>query len=372
MTRYCVALIAVGGLLLQGQAALAQTSLQVLQQELDDVKQQHNDATAENLSKFFSQVDAAMASSDAAVALYTAAGGTLPPPTPVTTVHESESASEKETRLARDAANLTALGGMLELHCGVMHYGALFVTDSNRKGLQDDFNAWLQQAAKAYPLIVSNAPTSDSSGAGDSNGGHHHRNGGGAQGPPFNLNDLKGKAMRDSVISKYLGFKSWGDKEQGGWAVKDIPKLFRANILEPLRATPSEATLAAWDVYIAMANADEPDGDKWTSTDYPPLQFDRACDDYAISPSTEKLEGILQIIKANPTHPQSEDWLTRAKKLLDDYSTKHGGKPAVVENTAPAPTVPATNSNVTVTTVQQGDATIITTHTNAAPNAPAQ
>jgi hypothetical protein len=150
--------------------------------------------------------------------------------------------------------------------------------------------------------------------------------------------------------------------------VRDIPKLFKENILDPLRATPSQATLDAWDVYIAMENADEPDNDKWTSTEFPPLQFERSCDDFAVTPGTDKLENLVQIIHANPTHPQADDWIKRTKQLLEDYSAKHGGRPvpsAVVDNSAPPAAV--TNTNVVITTVQQGDAQIITTHTNATP-----
>jgi hypothetical protein len=385
MKRASIAGFIACGWLWHAGVARAQTSVDALQRELDDVAQQHQEATTQSLANFFSQVDAAMGDSQVALALYQTAGGAMPAPTPVTTQHDIETPTEKATREAQDKANAAPLAGILELHCGMMHFAALFVTDPNRKGLADDFNAWLEKAAQTYPLVISNAPpvaTGGDSGGGagagageDTHGGHHHRQngggGGGGGGPAFGLNDVKGKPVRDSIISKYLGFKMWGDKAQGGWSVRQIPQLYRANILEPLRVTPTAATLASWDVYIAMANADETDAEKFASTTYPPLQFDRACDAYAVEPTSEKLEAVLEIIKANPTHPQSDDWLARAKKLIDDYGAKHGGRPAIVDNTAPPAPGPATNSNVTVTTQQQGDATIITTHTNAAPNAPA-
>jgi hypothetical protein len=199
---------------------------------------------------------------------------------------------------------------------------------------------------------------------------------------------MREKTMRDSIIGKFLGFRSWGDrppdagsasgsasdsKDQGGWAVRDLPKLYRANVLEPLRVVPTTATLEAWDTYIAMANADERDNDRWNETVYPPLQFDRACDDYAVAPSTEKLEGLVNLIKANPTNSHADDWIARVRLLMDAYRASHGGPAMTAENpaTVPAPSATATNPNVIVTTVQQGDATIITTHTNTAPVAPA-
>jgi len=391
--------IACGAFLFQGGIAVAQNTLETLQQELDEAKQQHQDVTTQVLSNFFGQIDPAMASPDAAVALYVQVRSAQPdftppdakqdnestllasllacgiPPTPVVTEHEEESETEKEARVAIDQANLARLGAVLQLHCGLMHYAALFVVKPDQKDLQNDWVAWLTSAAQIYPQ------TSVPAVPADQNPEPHKKKRDGEDGPhvitrppPFDPADMKGKAMRDSLISKFLGFNSWAAKDQGGWAVHDLPKLFRTNVLEPLRASPTAATLAAWDTYIAMVNADEKDNDKWNQVDYPPLQFDRACDDYAIAPSTEKLEGLVNLIKANPTYPQVDDWINRVHQLLDDYRTSHGGNAPVTQNpaTAPAsaPSTPATNSNVIVTTQQQGDATIIITHTNSAPANP--
>jgi hypothetical protein len=203
MKRLLVGCIASGALLLQAGVVFAQSSLDALEEELKEVKQQRADATAQNLSNFFSQVDQAMASPDAAVALYQQAGGQMPAPTPVTTVHETESASEREARLAQDQANATALGSMLQVHCGLLHFAALFVTSPDQKGLPDDFNAWLQKAAQAYPQLGAIAKP----GGDDANGAHHRRRDDGAAPPappqpPFNLNDLKGRSMHDSIIAK--------------------------------------------------------------------------------------------------------------------------------------------------------------------------
>jgi len=354
--------------------ARAQSTLDALEQELKEAKQQHDDVTAQNLTNFFSQVDQAMQSSEAAVTLWQGAGGAMPAATGTTTQYATETASERETRVAKDKANVDALAGMLEVHCGLLHYGGLFVTSPDQKGLNDDFNGWLQKMAQVYPQLGAPA-TADNDAAQGGGGEHHHRRdnpGGGAPPPPpLNFGDLKGKTLKDSPITKYLGFTvAFKDKDQGGWSVKQIPALFKSNILDPSRATPNETTLANWDTYIAMMQADETDTDKWTSTDYPPFQFERAFDDYAISPNTDKIQTLVQIIHANPTHPSAPDWLTRTKTLLDAYRAAHGGggAAAVVQNTAPPAAV--TNSNVTIE--QQGDAQIITTHnTNGTAN-PAQ
>jgi hypothetical protein len=365
MTRHVLGCIA-GAFLFQGGLALGQNSLQTLDQELDEAKQQHQDVTTQTLTTFFTQVDAAMASPDAALTLYQQAGGTLPPPAPVVTDHENETQTEKDSRLAIDQANLTRLGVALQLHCGMLHYAALFVTKPDQKGLQDDWVSWLKSAAQTYPQIAAtgdaNAPSPTP----------HHRKkqggGGGGQAPaqqaPFNPSDVKNSPMHDSIISKYLAFKLWGDKEQGEWSVADLPKLYQSNVLTPLRTPPTATTLAAWDTYIAMMSVDVTDNDQWNQSVYPPLQFERACDDYAVTPSTEKLEALVKLVHDNPTYPKVDDWISRVHKMIADYGASHGGAPAVVSNTPPPP---PSDPNVNVTTVKQGDMTIITTHTNSAP-----
>jgi hypothetical protein len=403
--------LAWGALLFHGGLATAQNSLDALEQELKEVKQQHQEITSAALTNFFSQIDAAMASPDAAVALYVQVRSAQPdytppdidpnndtplldsllacgiPPTPVVTEHAEETETEKEARLAIDQANLARFGAVLQLHCGLLHYGALFIVKPDQKGLQNDWVAWLKTAAQIY------LQTSMPAGSGEQNPEHHkkkrHQADDGEPAPPprppppFNPSDMKGKNLRDSLISKFLGFNTWDDKESnagdasgsspdgkhpGEWSVRDLPRLYRADVLEPLRASPTTATLAAWDAYIAMANADEQDNDRWNQVVYPPLQFDRACDDYAVAPDTEKLEGLVGLIKANPTNPHADDWLARVHQLLVDYRVRHGGAAPVGQN--PAPSTATTNPNVTVTTQQQGDATIITTHTNSAPTNP--
>jgi hypothetical protein len=400
--------LAWGAFLFHGGLAVAQNSLQTLEQELKEATQQHQEITSATLTNFFSQVDAAMASPDAAISLYAQVRSTQPdstppgtgqdneasllallracdiPPTPVVTEHTEETETEKAARLAVDQANLARLGAVLQLHCGLLHYGALFVVKPDQKGLQNDWVEWLKSAAQIY------LQTSVPAGSGEQNPVHHNkrkRNNGDDDGPaaggpsPFNPSDMKGKALRDSPISKFLGFNTWDAKasnagdasgsssdsqQPGKWSVQDLPELFRANVLAPLRVSPTAATLAAWDAYIALANADEPDADRWNEVVYPPLQFDRACDDYAIAPDTEKLEGLVDLIKANPTNPHTDDWIARVHQLLLDYSARHGGAVPVAQNSATAPAPSTTDPNVTVTTVQQGDMTIITTHTNAA------
>jgi len=366
--------IAAGVFVLQVGVVSAQSTLDALQQDLDEAKQHHEEVTAETLSNFFSQLDPAMASPDAAIALYQQAGGALPDPSPVVKANgdEDETATEKEQRLAFDQANVTRLATALQLQCGLMHYAALFVVKPKQAGLHDDWVAWLKTAAQTYPKI--NAPTSDRNPPPDKKKNDKTDDGtpvAETRPPPFNPVDEENKALTDTLISKFLAFGAWGDKEQGGWSVHGLPGLYRANVLEPLRTKPTEATLAAWDTYIAMANADEPDNDKWNEVVYPPLQFDRACDDYLVTPSTEKLEVLVDLIKARPTNPHADDWIARVSALMGDYRASHGRAPATATQTPAATTNAApSNPNVTVTTVQQGDMTIVTTHTNSAPTNP--
>jgi hypothetical protein len=370
MRRRVLGLIVAGGICVQSGALRAQSTLQTLQDELNAAKQAHQEVTAQTLANFFGQLDPAMASPDAAAALYQQAGGVMPDPNPVITENENETATEKETRLALDQANLNRIGTALQLQCGIMHFAALFVVKPDQAGLQAQWVAWLQSAAQIYPRLA--LPGSATPPPPEKKKKHKDDNAPPAPKsppPPFNPSSVVEKAMKDTEITKFLAFTAWGDKEQGGWSVKDLPKLYRANVLEPLRAKPTDATLAAWDAYIAMANADEKDNDRWNNVVLPPLRFDRAFDDYAVAPSTEKIEGLVNLIKASPTDPHADDWIARVSQLMDAYRASHGAAPAAAQT--PTTTPSPSNPNVTVTTVQQGDATIITTHTNSAPVAPA-
>ena len=376
MRRHRLGALSLIALIFAAGVARAQNSIDILEEELKTAKQQQEDMTTQNMTNFFSQVDAAMGSPDAAVNLYQQAGGVMPDPSPVITEHESETNSERETRLALDQSNLTKLGLLLQLHCGLMHFAATFVVNPKQAGLQDQWVNWLQHAA---PIYTQMAPLPDGVIGGAQNEPVHRkkrdRDGEGANAAPepprpppptLNLTELKAKSVQDSIISKYLSFKSWGSAEQGGWAVGSIPSLYQSNVLTPLRTPPTAATLAAWDVYIAMLNADETDNNRWNTTINPPLQFERACDDYAIAPSTEKLEGLINIYKANATFPGASDWHDRIEKMLADYRAQHGEKPAADPNAPATGTpAPAKDPNVTVSTEQQGDMTIIITHTNS-------
>jgi len=382
MRRCAVGWLALGAFFFHGGFALAQDSIKALEEELNEAKQVHQDTTTQVMANFLSQTDAAMRSPDAALALYQQAGGTMPAPSPVVTEHAEETPSERDARLAKDAARVARLGPLLQLHCGLMHYAGLFVVNPNQNGLQTEWAAWLQSMAPIYAQLRI-APETNPAPATQPEPRKKKRDtketdtvtptpAPAPRTPPVGLDDLKTKAMHDSIISKFLGFNSWGDKEQGGWAVKDLPKLYLTNVLTPLRTPPTQATLDAWDAYIAMMNVDTMDNNSWNQLVYPPLQFDRACDDYTIAPDTEKLEGLVNLVKANPTCPAADEWITRLKKMMADYSAHHGGQSAGAQNLAPVSTPPASAGNPSgETAVQQGDMTVITRHnTNSAPANP--
>src|SRR5260221_9432994 len=117
-----------------------------------------------------------------------------------------------------------------------------------------------------------------------------------------------------------------------------------------------------------MKNLDEPDSDQWTRVEYPSLMFDRSCDDYQVAPSAEKLAALIELIKANPTHPRLDEMISRTHDLVQDYRSKHAGSASATPAPAPAPA--SSDPNVTVTTATQRDMTIVTTHTNAPPSNP--
>jgi hypothetical protein len=369
--------------------ARAQTSLDALEKDLDEVKQEHLDATNQTLTNFLSTLENASASPNAALQLYEQAGGALPDPTQVSSRYAYETPSEKAARLARDQANLSSLGYVAQLHCGLMRFAALFLEDPAPPTLQSDWTTWLKGAAQIYPQTSGNA-------------------------------ELRKMTMKDSPISSYLNFHGWGDKDQGGWTVYQLPDFYRQYVLEPLRNPVVADALPAWDTYIAMCTADiapiqadlahiqaeeseltelESEGaghqhhhsdsgdnnsgtggtqsngrmgdlqyradqdqlklDKWNNEDLPELQFERACDDYTLAPDTEKLQVLVELIKAHPTHPRIDAWIAKVHDLLQSYKASHPGSSDAASTTSTTDTPPATNAPPT---------------TNAPPvtNAPAQ
>jgi len=173
--------------------------------------------------------------------------------------------------------------------------------------------------------------------------------------------------MKDSVIANAFNFYSWGNKEQGTWSVNDLPDFYHKQVLDPLRESPNADTMAAWDVYISMRNAIQSDSDKWTIVEYPALMFERASDDYKGTPSMEKLQVLVDLIKANPKCPTLDDMLTKVHDMVKDYRSRHPGaaSPQGKTETASSTTAPV-DPNVKVTTTKEGDMTIVTTQTNAA------
>ena len=336
----------------------AQTSLDVLEKDLEQVKQEHHDATSQVLTAFNTTLQNASASPEAALQLYQQAGGTLPGATKVSSRFEYETPSEKAARLAQDQANLSDLGGMLQLHCGMMRLAGEMAVTPDASGLQDEWITWLKSAAQVYPQFK------------------------GAK-------DVRKQKLSGSPISAYLNFYAWGQKEQGSWSLEDLPKLYLANVLDPLRKTPTADTLAAWDAYLAMRSAqaaeiqtdltqmqadeseltsmesekphshsrhggqngdgkgDGGDGssggnsqadvalpdtkmegfkteaeqdqeqlDKWNNDELPELQFERAADDFLSAPTEDKLAAMVAMIKAHPTHSKSDEWISRVHDLL--------------------------------------------------------
>ena len=335
--------------LLQGTLARAQDTVDALEKDLQQIKQDHQQAASDALSNFFSQLQTAAQSPDSALDLYEKAGGAVPQGAPVKSAYAHETPHEKEEREAADAAMLSNLAAVAQLHCGLMQYAALFVTSPDQKGLHDEWIAWLKNASQAYPQLKDDGLKE--------------------------TKELRKRAVKDSVISSYLSFSSWGDKEQGGWSVNGLPEIYHSEVLTPLRAAPNADTLAAWDVYISLRAASQPDQDRWNQVEAPSLQFERGCDDYTISPSIDKLQALHDILKANPTHPKFDEMITKLHTLVVDYRTRHPGaaqQPGATDATATAASTNAapTDPNVKVTTVKEGDMTIITTQTNAAASTP--
>jgi hypothetical protein len=316
MRRFGLNCVVLGGCFFYATHSLAQSSLDILEQDLNQVKKEHQEAASQATMGFLTQLETASQSPDAALNLYQQAGGPLSDPIAVNSQHAYETPDEKATRLAQDQDNLSNLAYVLQVHCGLMRFAGLFIVHPDQKGLHGEWIAWLKTAAQIYPTLKGQETKPVAPRGGQTRGAGR----GGA------IADYRDVTMRDSIISNYLGFQGWGEKEQGHWKIKDLPQLYRANVLDPLRSSPSAETLTAWDAYIGMKSADQPDRDKWNQIDYPPLEFDRTSDDFAIARTTEKLATLVNILKANPTHPQLDDWIARVHQMVQDLRNQKAGK----------------------------------------------
>ena len=348
-----VVLILAGLLILPGALASAQTSIDVLEQDLNQIKQEHQDASGQVFTTFLTSLDDAARSQDAALLLYQQAGGTMPDPSPVITQYQSESPDERSSREAQDAANVVCLSCAVELQCGLMRFAALFIQNPDAKGLHEAWLGWLKSAAQLYPQMTptdlrvkdeeavaaraarDNPPPSDTR---ESKHKGYQRMSAVRRNfmPPDKAREIKERSVRDSIISSYLGFNGWGDKDPSHWRVFDLPNMYKDQVLDPLRTAHNPEALDAWNTFIAMKSADQPDRDAWTQVDYPSLQFDAASDDFNISPSMEKLSVLVNIIKTNPVHPKLDEWIAQTQKMLQDF---RGTKPAAPASSAPAAAV---------------------------------
>jgi hypothetical protein len=291
--------------------ARAQTPLDEMEKELEQVKQERQDASSQTLVNFLAALQAASASPAAAAQLYEQAGGNMPAPTPVTTRYEHETPSEKAARLAQDQANTMTLGNMAQLHCGLMRFGVLFLENTPPVTLQKDWTDWLKSAAQIYPQLSGN-------------------------------DEIRNMALKDSPISSYYEYRGWGDKDQGKWNVRQMPVFYRQYVLEPLRNPVVAEVLPAWDTYIALRAANAGGNqDKWNNEDLPELQFERACDDYALAPGTEKLQTLVELIKAHPTHSKVDDWIEKVHDMLQAYKASHPGSSDSASAAPPAANPPA-------------------------------
>jgi hypothetical protein len=302
--KQLVGLLAALVMLTAGRAAAQTSSLDALAKDLDDLKTQREQTTTLNISTMLDQLAAAMGGPDAALDLYQKAGGAMPTPTPVSTKYEHETPDEKAQRLAADAANNAALAQVAQIHCGLMRFGALFLLKPDTKNLQADWVAWLKSTGPLYGQITTH--------------------------PAF-----KDVTLKESPLTPYFGFTKWAKSEQGKWSVKDLPPMYRKEVIEELRTAHSADLLPAWDTFIGMKSADENDSDKWNQVALPYLKFERGCDDFEVAPTTDKLATLVEIIRANPGHPQIDEMIARTRQMMRDYRAQKSGVAEPAATTTP-------------------------------------
>lgn len=301
------------GLAMMAPAA-AQSSIDEVERDLNQFKTQHDQASSQVLTNFFSQLDAASQSGGVALDLYKRAGGDMPDLAPVHKHYEYETPTEKAAREAQDAQAYASVAVVVQIHCGLMRNAAALALQPKSQEVHDKWVAWLKTMAQVYPQLAGERA-------------------------------LKRVSMRDSKISDYLNFHGWGNSEEGGWSIHDMPRLYKELVLQPLRNPPGPGTLDAWDTYEAMVQADDPDHDHYVNVTEPPLDFDRAADDFAIDPTMEKLTTLDQIIKGNQASDHLDEWVARTRQMIAVYRASGSNHTPL-----PGPSTSASSPGTTGTT----------------------
>jgi len=109
MRRFGLCCGAFGAFFLSIVSALAQNSLDILEQDLNQVKQEHQESSSRNMADMLAKLSSAVQSPEAAVNLYQTAGGQMPQPTPVVTQNVYETPDEKNARLDLDQLSQVAV-----------------------------------------------------------------------------------------------------------------------------------------------------------------------------------------------------------------------------------------------------------------------
>jgi len=319
---------------LQVTGAHAQTSIDVLEQDLKRIKEDRASNSSQVMVGFYSALDPATNNAQAAMDLYQKAGGPVPKGADVVTRYEHETPDEQAAREASDSSAMQGYDGVVQLHCGLMRFAAMQIKSPETPHLSEDWIAWLKNAAQLYPQVAAHefkiTPEASTIPGGPPSTTPPAPISSGAGGRDFRYTPL-----RDSPISNYLNFHGWGSSEQAGWSVSDLPRLYRQFVLDPLRTTKSPNLIPAWDTYLAMRQATEGQSDRWASETAPALQFERANDAWTVSPTVENVGAMVDIIKANPTHAQVDDWTAKVQTILD--MMKAASTPAPVASNPDAP-----------------------------------
>ena len=262
---------------------------------MKQAKATHDSSASQLMTTFLGTLQNAEQSPSFALDLYKKAGGNLPDAAPVQSRYEYETPTEKAEREAIDASNFSTVAIVIQIHCGLMYNAALLVTTPTAAGVQEGWIDWLKNTAAQYPQLQGTRA-------------------------------LKKVAMRDSVISSYLGFSGWGDSAQGQWTVRDLPQLYHDLVLQrrcAIRRPPPRSTPGTPISPCARRTSRTRTSGRSRRSRRSTLTAMRTTT--TVQPSMDKLAALDAIIKANPTSDHLNDWIARMQAMIDSY--RRGGKP---------------------------------------------
>ncbi len=145
-----------------------------------------------------------------------------------------------------------------------------------------------------------------------------------------------------SVIAKYLGIDGEiGKAEKWPKQPGDLNAILDQVVLPELRETRDPRLFSFWDDKMkrsadkALEGGTDFERARYETINYPALVWERAQDYLLFGDQSRALTDMLAAIRANPAHPQADDWIAKLRAQLGSAAPKTS-EPAPAPDASPS------------------------------------